>query len=62
MIINKKAYTVIRRDSVGDDSERVTLVTTGGIWKTAMFYKGQFDSWETKPRSHSKYRRVNMRS
>lgn len=62
IVINTKTYTIIKREDIGYGAERVTLETKSGTRKTALFFNGEFDVWETKPRHTNKFSRVNMRS
>jgi hypothetical protein len=62
IVINGKTFSIISRQTVYENVERVTLESANGSRKTAMFYAGAFDVWETKDRPHSKFTRVNMRS
>ena len=61
--ISSKKYTIVKREAFyGNASvERVTLEDAKGNTRTAMFYDGEFDVFETKPRTNNKFSRVNMR-
>lgn len=63
MTINKRQYTVTAIETLWDDGDiaRVLLTSASGQNKRAMFFKGEFDVWDTPPKSKSKFSRVNMR-